>query len=53
MEQIKKKKLASFDIFDTVLIRKCGSPENIFYLLSRRIYGSREEAPEVREAFFL
>lgn len=53
MEQIKKKKLASFDIFDTVLIRKCGSPENIFYLLSRRIYGSREEAPEVRDAFFL
>lgn len=31
-------KLASFDIFDTTLVRKCGSPDNIFYLLSKRIY---------------
>ncbi len=31
-------KLASFDIFDTVLMRKCGRPENIFYLLARRLY---------------
>ncbi|MDR0932980.1 MAG: hypothetical protein LBM70_08200 [Victivallales bacterium] len=31
-------KLASFDIFDTVLIRKCGKPENIFYLLATRLY---------------
>lgn len=31
-------KLASFDIFDTALIRKCGLPENIFYLLSRHLY---------------
>lgn len=31
-------KLASFDIFDTTLIRKCGKPENIFYLLAKRLY---------------
>ncbi len=31
-------KLASFDIFDTALIRKCGRPENIFFLLSHRLY---------------
>lgn len=31
-------KLASFDIFDTALIRKCGKPENIFYLLAYRLY---------------
>lgn len=31
-------KLASFDIFDTTLIRKCGKPGNIFYLLAHRLY---------------
>ncbi len=31
-------KVASFDIFDTTLVRKCGQPENIFYLLSKRVY---------------
>lgn len=31
-------KLASFDIFDTVLIRKCGRPENIFHLLAGQLY---------------
>lgn len=31
-------KLASFDIFDTTLIRRCGKPENIFYLLAERLY---------------
>lgn len=38
--------LASFDIFDTVLLRKCGKPTNIFYLLAHRLYpgdgGKRE-----------
>ena len=33
-------KLASFDIFDTTLIRKCGNPENIFYLLAQKQYPS-------------
>ena len=31
-------KLASFDIFDTTLIRKCGRPENVFWLLARRLF---------------
>lgn len=31
-------KLASFDIFDTTLIRKCGNPENIFYILAHKLY---------------
>lgn len=31
-------KLASFDIFDTTLIRKCGNPGNIFYLLAHKLY---------------
>ena len=31
-------KLASFDIFDTTLIRKCGKPGNIFYILAHNLY---------------
>ena len=31
-------KLASFDIFDTTLIRKCGNPRNIFYILAHKLY---------------
>lgn len=34
--------LASFDIFDTVLLRKCGKPANIFYLLAHRLYPGDE-----------
>ena len=34
--------LASFDIFDTVLLRKCGKPTNIFYLLAHRLYPGDE-----------
>ena len=33
-------KLASFDIFDTTLIRKCGNPGNIFYILAHKLYPS-------------
>lgn len=43
-------KLASFDIFDTTLIRKCGVPENIFYLLSKQIYPDNEA---LQNSFFL
>ncbi len=32
-------KLTSFDIFDTTLIRKCGLPENIFYLTAIKLFG--------------
>lgn len=31
--------LYSFDVFDTCLVRKCGTPSNLFYLLARRYYG--------------
>ena len=43
-------KLASFDIFDTTLIRKCGKPENIFYLLAHKLYPNDKAK---REDFFL
>lgn len=42
-------KLASFDIFDTTLIRKCGLPDNIFYLQAKRLY---PENPAKRDDFF-
>lgn len=29
----------SFDIFDTCLIRRCGSPDNVFFLLGQRLFG--------------
>lgn len=31
-------KLASFDIFDTVLIRTCGRPDNVFWLLAQKLF---------------
>ena len=43
-------KLASFDIFDTTLIRKCGKPGNIFYILAHKLYPSNKAK---REDFFL
>ncbi len=42
--------LSSFDIFDTTLIRKCGESENIFYLLSQRLF---PEDVALREDFIL
>ena len=38
-------KLISFDIFDTVLIRKCGLPENIFPIRSRETVSQRLGIP--------
>ena len=35
--------LASFDIFDTVLLRKCGEPNNIFTLLAQYLYPFDED----------
>lgn len=43
-------KLASFDIFDTTLIRKCGEPDNIFYLLANRLFPNDRA---LREDFLL
>ena len=33
------KKTYSFDIFDTCLVRKCGSPDNIFHIWADRALG--------------
>lgn len=41
--------MKSFDIFDTVLIRKCGSAENLYYLLACEIY---KEDESLRDAFY-
>ena len=43
-------KLASFDIFDTALIRKCGLPENVFYLLASKLF---PEEAAMQEDFLL
>ena len=43
-------KLASFDIFDTTLIRKCGKPGNIFYILAHKLYPNNSAK---REDFLL
>lgn len=40
---MKKFKLISFDIFDTLFIRSCGDPQYIFYLLALEIMG--EDTP--------
>lgn len=41
--------MKSFDIFDTVLVRKCGSAENLFFLLAYRIY---KKDSSQRDAFY-
>lgn len=33
----------SFDIFDTCLVRKCGTPANLFYFLARKYYGEDKD----------
>lgn len=43
-------KLASFDIFDTTLFRKCGKPESIFLLTAQRLYPTDKAQ---REAFYI
>lgn len=37
-------KLATFDIFDTVLVRKCGTPDVIPHLVAWRLWGDNEMA---------
>ncbi len=36
-------RIVSFDVFDTVLLRKCGRPENIYYILAKRLFPSRTD----------
>ena len=42
--------LASFDIFDTTILRRCGRPETIWELLANRLYPADID---LREAFIL
>ena len=35
--------VSSFDIFDTCLVRKCGTPENFFDVLSLRVFNGEIE----------
>lgn len=46
------KKICSFDIFDTILIRKCGASSIVFDILADRILGNSAE-PEKKHAFAL
>ena len=41
-------KLASFDIFDTTLLRRCGKPEAVFHILAERLFPNDKD---LREAF--
>lgn len=41
-------KLVSFDIFDTILIRKCGRPYIVFHLLGRKLFS---DDMDLRNAF--
>ena len=36
-------KISSFDIFDTCLLRKCGTPENFFDVFSLRVFNGEVE----------
>lgn len=48
---MKKYRLISFDVFDTLLIRSCGSPKYIFYLLALDIMG--EKTPKNKISDFM
>jgi len=45
----KKYRLISFDVFDTLLIRTCGSPEYIFYLLALDIMGEKTSSNKISD----
>ena len=45
-------KIFSFDIFDTCLVRKCGTPENFFDVLSYRVFNG-EVAEGDRQRFVM
>ena len=38
LNSVNQIKLVSFDLFDTTLIRKCGIPNNVFYILSKKLF---------------
>lgn len=39
-------KLASFDIFDTTLLRRCGKPEAVFHILAERLFPQDKDLSE-------
>lgn len=43
------KKVYSFDIFDTCLVRTCGEPINVFTLLAKRILGEKTDNSIIRD----
>ncbi len=47
-----KKKLYSFDVFDTLITRRCATPLGIFALMRDKISGDEELPEEFRENFF-
>lgn len=38
-----KMRLASFDIFDTTLLRRCGQPEEVWYRLASRLFPKEDD----------
>lgn len=42
-------KLYSFDIFDTCLVRTCGCPENVFYILGKEVLGTHVDESILRD----
>jgi len=36
-------KIYSYDIFDTCLVRCCGTPDNLFFLLAQSVYGDNAD----------
>ena len=40
-------KIASFDIFDTTLLRTCGAAENVFFLISKRLFPDDTERRKI------
>lgn len=40
-------RLVSFDIFDTTLLRLCGKPENVFYILSQKLFPDNQEKRKI------
>lgn len=46
---MKKIKLYSFDIFDTLFIRACGEPYRIFYITARKVLGDDADLSKVLE----
>ena len=43
------RKIYSFDIFDTCLVRTCGEPANVFTLLAKRILGEQTESSSIKD----